>query len=174
MRTLRIFFILVIAFNTLSAISFYGYLKEVVNASYLILYNKEWGYVDCRMWGIQSPGNVTKGSCDISDSDMNKMGFYARLEATRFLDLQQKYRIDIVGGRCVLYNGANFYHDQILKSGYGFVSKIGLKEGDPNWVRNLYKHENLAKQEKRGLWNDWPLDVACLRRDENKKAALSN
>lgn len=141
----------------------FGVLKEIPSASYLIFYNGAYGYIDCIPHSVITPDAIRQTKCDISRDNGNKLAFYARLYARRTLHLEQKYKIDITNGYCIIYNGAHVYNEQLLKDGYGMRINRDTTDDKAAWRKELDKMVIRAKEEKRGPWWEWAEEMDCLK-----------
>lgn len=144
----------------------FGVLKEIPSASYLIFYNGAYGYIDCIPHSVITPDAIRQTNCDISRDTGKKLAFYARLYARRTLHLEQKYKIDITNGYCIIYNGAHVYNEQLLKSGYGVRVNRDTTTDKAAWRQELDKMVLRAKEEKQGLWQEWSEEMSCLRQEK--------
>ncbi len=147
-------------------ITLYGILKEKYRAPLLRFYNEDYGYIDCPIFGVNTPDNVIKTNCEIEPRKFKKMAFYSKLYMQRTLYLEQKYRIDIADNQCILYNGGKIYNSQLISSGNGFVTHLRPTPIEfERFKDRLIREEGRARKNSKGLWHEWEKEMMCLKNE---------
>ncbi|MFP4333263.1 MAG: thermonuclease family protein [Campylobacterales bacterium] len=164
-------FALLLAPIFLFGFQFYGILKLTPSAVVPVFYNKDYGYVECYMFGVSSSDNVQKTDCNITKRDKKLMDHYTRGFVYNTLHIEQKYKIEMVDGLCKIYNGAHVYNYQLAREGYAFLSlaNITKKNEEIVKIRDLVEK---AKNQRVGLWKEWRDEMSCLESEAAQNSAL--
>ena len=115
---------------------------------------------ECSLMGVTVPyyNNTSKCNRQKSLAHMSNpsIGFFQN-----HLNLEQLYDVEIIDGYCIVkYNNINF-NEKIIMSGYGIVNVKSINN-QTLLDRFLYL-ENLAIENKMGLWNHFYDEMQCLR-----------
>lgn len=144
----------------------YGLLRSIDAASYLVLHEKNYEDYDCRLYGVATPDLAKPNTieCEIDPEQLRIMAFYTTLYATRILHAESLYGFDLVDQLCIVYNGGRVYNLQLIADGYGVPWRANTQETNQEVLTRAAKLLRKAKQEKRGLWNEWEREMSCLER----------
>lgn len=163
----RWLFALLLALGGLKAyeapLSLSAILKEVHSAALFTLYAPSYGYLYCSLYGAVAPLYTDSDSpCQIDPKKAREMRYHARNFTLRQLYMEQQYRLGYVQGFCLLQAGAHLFNATLIKEGYA-VAQNSETSGESELLRGeLFRLEEIARREQKGLWKEWKEEMECL------------
>lgn len=114
---------------------------------------------ECPLLGVSVPYYITNNQC-MSESFMLisnlAIGFFQNN-----LNLEQMYDVKIIDGYCLVSYGNTNFNEKIIIDGYGVVNASSIS--NPTLLNKLLYLENLAIENKLGLWNSFYKEMQCFK-----------
>ena len=117
------------------------------------------GAVECSLLGVAVPFYGSNNKC--LNENFKKMSNLSIGFLQNNLDLEQFYSVSIRNGFCVVKYKNLILNQELIKAGYGVVNKDGVQ--DLEFLDRLLYLENLAIENRAGLWNSFYDDMECFR-----------
>ena len=117
------------------------------------------GAFECSLLGVIVPFYDSNNKC--INKKFKKMSNLSIGFFQNNLDLEQLYSINIKNGFCVVkYKNLNL-NEEVIKAGYGVVNRNGVQ--DSEFLDRLLYLQNLAIENRVGLWNSFYDEMECFR-----------
>lgn len=155
---MRLFIFIIMLSNAVFGIDYKLLLNSYSNPNRLI-FRLPSGAFECSLLGVAVPfyGNDNKCLNDNFKKMSNlSIGFFQNN-----LDLEQLYSVSINNGFCLVKYKNLDLNQEIIKAGYGVVNRAGIK--DFEFLNKLLYLQNLASENRVGLWNSFYDEMECFR-----------
>lgn len=173
MKIFNFFALLALLFFTASECIAYSYtlstraiMKSVYGPTMFRIYARDYGTLYCQLYGVASVYSPFKTeACELTARDVKEMRHFALTYTQNHIKNEEQYRLGYKDGWCFLQNGAHTFNAQIVRDGYAVVQHFD--RDDPQFMAELETLEAIARRERRGLWNEWPKQMECLKKSLN-------
>lgn len=137
-------------------------LKSIYAPALFGVYSKDFGKLYCQLYGVATPSkNFQSEICEIDPKTLKAMRHFAMNYTQNKIFSEQQYFLSYQNGWCFLQNGGNLFNEQIIKDGYGVVQYFDLTQEEV--LVNLETLENVARNERKGLWKEWAKEMECIK-----------
>lgn len=157
----KIFMILALILCEISGIDGQMERKYLLNSYYnpnrLVFRLSKYAF-ECSMLGVSVPYYSVTHSCN--NEKFRNMSHLTIGYMQNNLNLEQLYSVRVVNGFCLVAFGNTTLNEKIIADGFAVVNKNGVKDG--YFLEKLQILQNMAKDNKKGLWNSFQNEMECF------------